>query len=191
MQHLSFITCSHPPDRVGWPLPAVQVDFPEGIDRYKYFARFLLEGQVGSWATCGLSPRCHELQAPFNHTVLSRQVFRKLASFKSCLLSSPSTMLKTWARYMSIFLKYQDGQWRRGFSENAVSVTYAGDVTTTGASFILELSVGLRHFTLRKMAGDPASLLRTLPACLTPSGYIILVLPLPLFCVPSSYGPQS
>lgn len=56
--------------RVGWPLPAVQVDFPEGIDRYKYFARFLLEGQV----------------------------FHKLLSFKSCLLSSPSTMLKTWAR---------------------------------------------------------------------------------------------
>ncbi|ERE76014.1 putative ATP-dependent RNA helicase DHX37-like protein [Cricetulus griseus] len=56
--------------RVGWPLPAIQVDFPEGIDRYKYFARFLLEGQV----------------------------FCKLVSFKSCLLSSPSTMLKTWAR---------------------------------------------------------------------------------------------
>uniref|UniRef100_A0A8C6R3U9 DEAH-box helicase 37 n=1 Tax=Nannospalax galili TaxID=1026970 RepID=A0A8C6R3U9_NANGA len=56
--------------RVGWPLPAVQVDFPEGIDRYKHFSRFLLEGQV----------------------------FRKLASYKSCLLSSPSTMLKTWAR---------------------------------------------------------------------------------------------
>lgn len=56
--------------RVGWPLPAVQVDFPEGIDRYKYFARFLLEGQV----------------------------FHKLLKFKSCLLSSPSTMLKTWAR---------------------------------------------------------------------------------------------
>ena len=39
---------SVPPDRVGWPLPAVQVDFPEGIDCYKHFARFLLEGQVGS-----------------------------------------------------------------------------------------------------------------------------------------------
>uniref|UniRef100_G1SUG5 DEAH-box helicase 37 n=1 Tax=Oryctolagus cuniculus TaxID=9986 RepID=G1SUG5_RABIT len=56
--------------RVGWPLPAVQVDFPEGVDRYKHFARFLLEGQV----------------------------FRKLAAYRSCLLSSPSTMLKTWAR---------------------------------------------------------------------------------------------
>ncbi|KAK7802339.1 hypothetical protein U0070_025291 [Myodes glareolus] len=68
--------------RVGWPLPAVQVDFPEGIDRYKYFARFLLEGQV----------------------------FHKLLSFKSCLLSSPSTMLKTWARYKSIFLDCQGRQ---------------------------------------------------------------------------------
>ncbi|ELK26435.1 Putative ATP-dependent RNA helicase DHX37 [Myotis davidii] len=55
--------------RVGWPLPAVQVDFPEGLDRYKHFARFLLEGQV----------------------------FPRLASYQACLLSSPSTMLKTWA----------------------------------------------------------------------------------------------
>nr|XP_004668515.2 probable ATP-dependent RNA helicase DHX37 isoform X2 [Jaculus jaculus] len=56
--------------RVGWPLPAIQVDFPEGIDRYRHFACFLLEGKV----------------------------FCKLASYKNCLLSSPSTMLKTWAR---------------------------------------------------------------------------------------------
>ncbi|XP_060049254.1 probable ATP-dependent RNA helicase DHX37 isoform X2 [Erinaceus europaeus] len=56
--------------RVSWPLPTIQVDFPEGIDCYKHFARFLLEGQV----------------------------FCKLASYKSCLLSSPNTMLKTWAR---------------------------------------------------------------------------------------------
>ncbi|XP_045700728.1 probable ATP-dependent RNA helicase DHX37 isoform X2 [Phyllostomus hastatus] len=56
--------------RVGWPLPAVQVEFPEGLDCYKHFARFLLEGQV----------------------------FPKLASYQGCLLSSPSTMLKTWAR---------------------------------------------------------------------------------------------
>ncbi|XP_039735183.1 putative ATP-dependent RNA helicase DHX37 isoform X2 [Pteropus medius] len=56
--------------RVGWPLPAVQVDFPEGLDCYKHFARFLLEGQV----------------------------FPMLARHRGCLLSSPSTMLKTWAR---------------------------------------------------------------------------------------------
>uniref|UniRef100_A0A2K5ELB2 Activating signal cointegrator 1 complex subunit 3 n=1 Tax=Aotus nancymaae TaxID=37293 RepID=A0A2K5ELB2_AOTNA len=56
--------------RVDWPLPAIEVDFPEGIDHYKHFARFLLEGQV----------------------------FCKLASYQGCLLSSPSTMLKTWAR---------------------------------------------------------------------------------------------
>ncbi|XP_058137205.1 probable ATP-dependent RNA helicase DHX37 [Dasypus novemcinctus] len=56
--------------RVSWPLPAVQVDFPEGIDCYRHFARFLLEGQV-----------CPPL-----------------AAHRGCLLSSPSTMLKTWAR---------------------------------------------------------------------------------------------
>lgn len=87
----------------------MQVDFPEGIDRYKYFARFLLEGQVGAWATCGLFPVCHELQA-YSTSLCSRQVFHKLLSFKSCLLSSPSTMLKTWARYKSIFLDCQGRQ---------------------------------------------------------------------------------
>eukprot|EP00061_Rhincodon_typus_P018983 g48394.t1 len=30
--------------RVGWQLPAVEVDYPEGLDRYKYFAKFWLEG---------------------------------------------------------------------------------------------------------------------------------------------------
>ncbi|KAG9354555.1 hypothetical protein JZ751_001267 [Albula glossodonta] len=56
--------------RVGWQLPAVEMDYPEGLERYKLFAKFLLEGQV----------------CP------------KLKSHTSCLLSSPSTMLKTWAK---------------------------------------------------------------------------------------------
>ncbi|NWX85567.1 DHX37 helicase, partial [Nothoprocta pentlandii] len=56
--------------RVSWPLPAVEVDFPEGIDRYKYFARFLLEGKV----------------------------IEKLASYRQCLLSNPLIMLKTWSK---------------------------------------------------------------------------------------------
>ncbi|XP_068939394.1 probable ATP-dependent RNA helicase DHX37 [Petaurus breviceps papuanus] len=56
--------------RVGWQLPAVQVGYPEGLERYKYFAKFFLEGEV----------------------------FKKLAQHRSCLLSSPSTMLKTWAK---------------------------------------------------------------------------------------------
>ncbi|MFT7805018.1 putative ATP-dependent RNA helicase DHX37 [Arapaima gigas] len=56
--------------RVGWQLPAVERDYPEGLDRYKLFARFFLEGQV-----------CPKLQ-----------------SYTSCLLSSPSIMLKTWAK---------------------------------------------------------------------------------------------
>ncbi|NWV00927.1 DHX37 helicase, partial [Upupa epops] len=56
--------------RVGWQLPAVEVDYPEGIDRYKYFARFLLEGKV----------------------------IEKLSSYSRCLLSSPLIMLKTWSK---------------------------------------------------------------------------------------------
>ncbi|XP_035196885.1 probable ATP-dependent RNA helicase DHX37 [Oxyura jamaicensis] len=56
--------------RASWQLPAVEVDYPEGIDRYKYFARFLLEGKV----------------------------IEKLDSYKRCLLSSPLIMLKTWSK---------------------------------------------------------------------------------------------
>uniref|UniRef100_A0A8C3PDY9 DEAH-box helicase 37 n=1 Tax=Chrysemys picta bellii TaxID=8478 RepID=A0A8C3PDY9_CHRPI len=56
--------------RVGWQLPAVEVDYPEGIDRYKYFAKFLLEGKI----------------------------VKQLGSYKRCLLSSPLTMLKTWSK---------------------------------------------------------------------------------------------
>ncbi|XP_040467167.1 probable ATP-dependent RNA helicase DHX37 [Falco naumanni] len=56
--------------RVSWQLPAVEVDYPEGIDRYKYFARFLLEGKV----------------------------IEKLRSYSRCLLSSPLIMLKTWSK---------------------------------------------------------------------------------------------
>ncbi|NXX47164.1 DHX37 helicase, partial [Tricholaema leucomelas] len=56
--------------RVSWQLPAVEVDYPEGIDRYKYFARFLLEGKV----------------------------IKKLSSYSRCLLSSPLIMLKTWSK---------------------------------------------------------------------------------------------
>ncbi|NXS38396.1 DHX37 helicase, partial [Pomatostomus ruficeps] len=56
--------------RVGWQLPAVEVDYPEGIDRYKLFARFLLEGKV----------------------------IKKLGAYSQCLLSSPLIMLKTWSK---------------------------------------------------------------------------------------------
>uniref|UniRef100_A0A3Q0RF39 Activating signal cointegrator 1 complex subunit 3 n=1 Tax=Amphilophus citrinellus TaxID=61819 RepID=A0A3Q0RF39_AMPCI len=32
--------------RVGWQLPTVEMEYPEGLERYKLFAKFLLEGQV-------------------------------------------------------------------------------------------------------------------------------------------------
>ncbi|KAM6965386.1 putative ATP-dependent RNA helicase DHX37 [Aplochiton taeniatus] len=56
--------------RVGWQMSAVERDYPEGLERYKLFAKFLLEGQV----------------CP------------KLSKYSGHLLSSPSIMLKTWAR---------------------------------------------------------------------------------------------
>uniref|UniRef100_W5KFF5 Activating signal cointegrator 1 complex subunit 3 n=1 Tax=Astyanax mexicanus TaxID=7994 RepID=W5KFF5_ASTMX len=54
--------------RVAWKLPAIEMDHPEGLEQYKLFAKFLLEGQV------------------------------RLSQFSTCLLSTPSTMLKTWAK---------------------------------------------------------------------------------------------
>ncbi|XP_044050991.1 probable ATP-dependent RNA helicase DHX37 [Siniperca chuatsi] len=56
--------------RVAWQLPAVEMDYPDGLERYKLFAKFLLEGQV----------------CP------------KLKKHSSNLLSNPSIMLKTWAK---------------------------------------------------------------------------------------------
>ncbi|CAL8345517.1 unnamed protein product [Lota lota] len=56
--------------RVAWPLPAVEKAYPEGLDRYKLFAKFLLEGEV-----------C-----------------LKLKKNSSMLLSNPSIMMKTWAK---------------------------------------------------------------------------------------------
>ncbi|XP_067683944.1 probable ATP-dependent RNA helicase DHX37 [Haliotis asinina] len=56
--------------RVNWPVPAVPLLYPAGLDRYKWFARFLLEGQV----------------VPV------------MKQFVPTLLSTPSTMVKSWAR---------------------------------------------------------------------------------------------
>ena len=35
-----------PAVRVGWQLPAVETEYPDGLERYKLFSRLLLEGQV-------------------------------------------------------------------------------------------------------------------------------------------------
>uniref|UniRef100_A0AAV2MNS0 ATP-dependent RNA helicase DHX37-like C-terminal domain-containing protein n=1 Tax=Knipowitschia caucasica TaxID=637954 RepID=A0AAV2MNS0_KNICA len=66
------IRCQQPSTffRVGWPLPAVEMEYPEGLEKYKLFARFLLEGQI----------------CP------------KLKKHRAHLLSNPTIMLKTWAK---------------------------------------------------------------------------------------------
>lgn len=56
--------------RQAWTLPSVEIEFPKNPDLYKWFARFLLEGKV----------------------------FAKLQKYTGILLSSPSTMNKSWAK---------------------------------------------------------------------------------------------
>ena len=62
------MTCTFGPK--AWQVPAQELDYPTCLDKFKWFARFLLEGKV----------------AP------------GLARLVPFLLSSPSTMLKTWAK---------------------------------------------------------------------------------------------
>ncbi|KAM9858095.1 putative ATP-dependent RNA helicase DHX37 [Aulostomus maculatus] len=62
--------CSSTFFRVGWKLPAVEMEYPDGLERYKLFSQFLLEGQV----------------CP------------KLLKYRGHLLSNPSIMMKSWAK---------------------------------------------------------------------------------------------
>jgi ATP-dependent RNA helicase DHX37/DHR1 len=56
--------------RSGWPLPIAEMEMPESLDKYRHFAKFLLEGTV----------------------------IDKLAEFRKHLLSTPSTMTKSWSK---------------------------------------------------------------------------------------------
>ncbi len=56
--------------RVMWKIKPVEVDFPESLELFKWFARFFLEGEV-----------CENLK-----------------KYENVLLASPSTMLKSWAK---------------------------------------------------------------------------------------------
>ena len=62
------MTCTFGPR--SWQVPAQELEYPAGLDRYKWFARFLLEGKV----------------------------VPALAKFVPFLLSAPVTMIKTWAK---------------------------------------------------------------------------------------------
>ena len=57
-------------DHCAWELPVVLLEYPAGLEKIKWFARFLLEGKV----------------------------FPKLQKLSCDLLSLPSTMVKTWAK---------------------------------------------------------------------------------------------
>ncbi|XP_066303356.1 probable ATP-dependent RNA helicase DHX37 [Branchiostoma lanceolatum] len=55
--------------KLGWQMPSVAGDYPDGLDRYKWFAKFLLEGAV----------------------------FPELEKMTPLLLSPPAIMVKPWA----------------------------------------------------------------------------------------------
>lgn len=55
--------------RGGWTLPVTELEFPEGLDRYKWFAVFFLDGSI----------------CP------------KLKKYVKTLLSTPQTMVKSWS----------------------------------------------------------------------------------------------
>lgn len=56
----------------GWTLPVSEIEYPDNLDSYKWFAYFLLDGVV----------------------------FEKLSKYKNSLLSKPNTMTKNWARLL-------------------------------------------------------------------------------------------
>lgn len=56
--------------RQGFILPQCEIEHPKSVQLYKYFAKLLLEGSV----------------------------FKKLEKYKSVLLSTPTSMIKSWAR---------------------------------------------------------------------------------------------
>jgi len=58
--------------RVMWKIKSTEVEFPQSLELFKWFARFFLEGDVADY----------------------------LKKYSTVLLASPSTMLKSWAKYV-------------------------------------------------------------------------------------------
>ncbi|KAJ8980392.1 hypothetical protein NQ317_009386 [Molorchus minor] len=56
-----------------WPLPRIEMPYPNSVDGYKWFARFFLEGKV----------------------------FTRLEKYSKNLLSQPNIMVKSWAKLQS------------------------------------------------------------------------------------------
>lgn len=67
---LIIVTIIFVAGRSGWSLPVTELEFPPGLDRYRWFALFFLDGSV-----------CPNLK-----------------KFTKNLLSTPKTMVKSWAK---------------------------------------------------------------------------------------------
>lgn len=67
-----------------WPLPSQELSFPIGPDRYRYFARAILEGKVRVRTVLGLT----------NY----EKVFQSLEQFVPHLKNKPNIMNKPWTK---------------------------------------------------------------------------------------------
>ena len=65
------VTASYKPTwgQLGWPLPVTELEMETGLDKYKWFGRFLLEGKV----------------------------IPALEKYRTSLLSNPLIMVKSWS----------------------------------------------------------------------------------------------
>lgn len=68
-----------------WSLSPQLLPYPQCVERYKWFAVFLLKGEVHC---------CHG----YICTLYIMQVIPTLSQFTSSLLSPPITMIKSWAK---------------------------------------------------------------------------------------------
>ena len=69
-----------------WELPALELSFPQTPDRYRYFARFLLEGSV----------RLHAYPSCAPHSSL--KIFPGLKKYEPHLKNKPHLLNKPWVK---------------------------------------------------------------------------------------------
>lgn len=90
----------------GWPVAALDLPHPEGLDKFKLFGQFLVEGKV-CVCECVVYIVCVEIEelvvcGAVCHTLLCVcvcvQVFKSLKRFQSELLCTPVSMTKSWGK---------------------------------------------------------------------------------------------
>jgi len=85
-----------------WPLPAMEILFPRDVDRFKYFARFLLEGAVCPRLAAHVVRRVRWGKAvrymcrPLTSGTAVRLPFAVGRAPQDHLVSKPTIIVRTW-----------------------------------------------------------------------------------------------